>query len=199
MEHVLPSLIRRQWKASVVQRDPSGNLFPRVPESPTQKEVWNLSSCPQPASYRTPAPALGHNLQSATVSLQGPSPHHTHPCPGSLPETRGAVLQGRGRVWPVHAGSGFSLWAAAPLRALGRPTLAGRLCGLLERMSAASLQRVERFRMAAAAATWVSSPRWPWLWELARPGLGVWAPALSSRLGNFPGLEKCFAVEERFD
>lgn len=63
MEHVLPSLIRRQWKASVVQRDARGNLFPRVPESPTQKEVWNLSSCPQPASYRTPAPALVHNLQ----------------------------------------------------------------------------------------------------------------------------------------
>lgn len=35
--------------------------------------------------------------------------------------------------------------------------LARRLCGLLERMSVASLQRVERFRMAAAAAMWVSS------------------------------------------
>lgn len=49
----------------------------------------------------------------------------------------------------------------APLRALGLPTLACRLCCLLARMSAASRQRVDRFRMAAAAAMWVSSLRWP--------------------------------------
>lgn len=96
MEHVLPSLIRRQWKASVVQRDPSGNLFPRVPESPTQKEVWNLSSCPQPASYRTPAPALGHNLQSATVSLQGPSPTTLIPAQVLSPRQGGPCCRGGG-------------------------------------------------------------------------------------------------------
>ena len=49
----------------------------------------------------------------------------------------------------------------APLRALGLPTLACRPCCLLARMSAASRQRVDRFRMAAAAAMWVSSLRWP--------------------------------------
>lgn len=51
--------------------------------------------------------------------------------------------------------------ACIPSRFLDYPTLADRLCGLLERISAASLQRVERFRIAAAAAMWVSSLHWP--------------------------------------
>lgn len=72
-----------------------------VCQSPQHKKRFGIYRAAPNRLHTAPLPQLWYTTcKSATVSLQGPSSHHTRPCPGSLPETRGAVLQGRGRVWP---------------------------------------------------------------------------------------------------
>ena len=72
-----------------------------MPESPTQKEVWNLSSCPQPAPYRAPAPALVHNLQKrhCLPPRSFLPPHSSLPRFSSRDKGDRAAGAG-GRVWP---------------------------------------------------------------------------------------------------
>lgn len=150
INHILPSLILRQRTVSAVQTDSSSVcVHAAVARTPTQKEVWNPLGSPA----QSPHPPTQHNLQ---MSRGLPEPTRLTPSQDKGGQATGVVSMAR-----IAEAAYPHSEPLAPLRALGLPTLACGPCCLLARMSAASRQRVDRFRMAAAAAMWVSSLRWP--------------------------------------
>lgn len=168
----LPSLIRRQQKASLVKTDFNSSplfLCAKLLKQ-TKKHNFESYTSPQPASIAYVAPNLGAPPSRTAPLSRLLVPAKLNPvtvAPDPLLKTRRGCALGVGAAgqcawlgtWKAVYSQGSV--AGPPSRLLDWPTLACRLCGLLERMSAASLQRVERFRMAAAAAMWVSSLHWP--------------------------------------
>lgn len=159
IKHVLPSLICRQRTAFIVQTDSRGHPLHSCANVPNTKR--GLESLELPTQAPPPL---------ALVQAQSPSswpPHQlitASPVPPRLFPWQGEGGTGCGVATVARitkAVDAHGSVAGPPSGLLDRPTLACRLCGLLERMPAACLQRVERFRMAAAAAMWVSSLHWP--------------------------------------